>query len=355
MAAGWGSSCPEMGTENTRDREPAPEASARHETYRDHVTEPALTDMAGLLRLRDGIYADDLVLAAIVRLDLLTVIAQRPGTLDDLCRRNGLARRPADVLCTLLRAIGLLEPGEILRPTALARECMVDGSAFDIRPYLASAASRADCVDQVELLRTGQPAAWTGGRVGAWPHDPAFAEQLPPASTARCRLFAPALADLVGELIVERTMTSVLDLSGTGDPAKALAERHPDVAVSAPGAGAALHRLPDGHDLHVLSHVLHCWDERTVRRIIGYCFDALVPGGWIIDHDTHLNPDKSGPLSVARYSALLLHATEGQCWSIAEVMGFLADAGFVAFGVRPCGLDRTAVVAHKPDHRASAK
>lgn len=339
-----------MGAGDTRDREPDPEPSAHRRIYRDHVTERSLADIAGLLRLRDGIYADDLVLAALIRLDLLTVIAQRPGTLDDLCRHNGLAHRPADVLCTLLRAIGLLEPGDILRPTPLARACIVQGSPYDIRPYLASAASRADCVEQVELLRTGQPAPWTGGRAGQWPHDPAFGEQLPPASTARCQLFAPALADLLTELIIDRTMTSVLDLSGTGAPAKALAARHPDVAVSALDAGAALNRLPDGHDLHVLSHVLHCWDERTVRRIIGHCFDALVPGGWIVNHDTHLNRDKSGPLSVARYSALLLHATEGRCWSTTEVTSFLADAGFVAFGVRPCGLDRTAVLARKPDH-----
>lgn len=339
-----------MGTGNTRDRDRTPDDSAPRRFYRDHVTVPALADIAGLLRLRDEIYADDLVLAAIVRLDLLTVMAQRPGTLDDLCRRNGLAHRPADVLCALLRATGLLEPGEILRPTSLARACLVQGSPYDIRPYLASAASRTDCVDQVELLRTGQPAAWTGGRAGAWPHDLAFGEQLPPASTARCRLFAPALGDLLSKLIAERTMTSVLDLSGTGAPAKTLAARHPDVAVSALDAGAALHRLPDGHDLHVLSHVLHCWDERTVRRIIGHCYDALVPGGWIVDHDTHLNQDKSGPLSVARYSALLLHATEGRCWSITEVTSFLADAGFMAFSVRPGGLDRTAVLARKPDH-----
>jgi hypothetical protein len=301
-------------------------------------------EMTRLLRIRDGIYADDLVLAAIVRLDLLTVIAEQPGTLDDLCRGNGLAHRPVDVLCTLLRAMGLVEPGEILRPTPLARASMIRGAPFDLRPYLASGASRSACLEQVELLRTGQPAAWTGGRAGAWPHDPAFGEHLSPAIEARAQLFATPLVNVIKDLPV----TSLLDISGTGACAKLLADQRLGVAVTVLEPAAHFERLPDGHDLHLLSHTLHCWDERAARRIVGRCYDALLPGGWIIDHDTHLNADKTGPLPVARYSALLLHATKGQCWSEVEIGGFLADAGFVDIAVRPCGPDRTAILAHKP-------
>ncbi len=86
-----------------------------------------------------------------------------------------------------------------------------------------------------------------------------------------------------------------------------------------------------------------------MRRIIGRSFDALPPGGWIVDHDTHLNATKSGPLAVARYSALLLHATDGQCWSVAEISSFLADAGFTGIEERrPCGIDRTVLLARRP-------
>ena len=35
-------------------------------------------------------------------------------------------------------------------------------------------------------------------------------------------------------------------------------------------------------------------------------------------HDVHLNADKSGPLAAAMYSALLMHCTEGRCFSVSE-------------------------------------
>lgn len=303
-----------------------------------------ITGMAGLLRVRDGNYAGDLLLAAVVRLDLLTVLNDDPGTLDDLCNRNGIAYRPADVLCTLLRANGLLEPGPVLRPTALARACLVRGAPYDLRPYLASGASRSTCVEQVELLRTGQPAAWAGGGVGVWPHDPAFGEYLSGAQ-ARGRVVAPPLAELIERLPV----SAVLDVSGSDAFAKLVAERELDLTVDSLEAGDLFARYPDGYDAHLLSHILHCWSERQARRIIGCSYDSLVPGGWLIDHDTHLNADKTGPLAVAEYSALLLHATEGQCWSVEEIGNFMSDAGFVEIRELPCGLDRTAVIGRKPE------
>lgn len=306
---------------------------------------PDVTGMADLLRVRDGNYAGDLLLAAVVRLDLLSVLNDDPPTLEELCERNGLAYRPADVLCTLLRAMGLVEPGPVLRPTELARACLVRGAPFDLRPYLASGASRPTCLEQVTLLRTGQPAAWTGGGVGVWPHDPAFGEFLSGAQ-ARFRAVGPPLVDLLADLPV----TAVLDVSGSDVFAKLIAERDLDVIVDPLQPNNLLSDYPEGYDVHLLSHVLHCWSERQARRIIGRCYDALPPGGWIIDHDTHLNADKTGPLPVAQYSALLLYATEGQCWSVAEVAGFLTDAGFIDVHERPCGPDRTAVIARKPGH-----
>jgi len=62
----------------------------------------------------------------------------------------------------------------------------------------------------------------------------------------------------------------------------------------------------------------------------------------------HLNADKSGPLSVARYSALLLHTTEGQCWSVSEMAQFLGDTGFINIEERHTAADRTAILAQKP-------
>ena len=113
-------------------------------------------------------------------------------------------------------------------------------------------------------------------------------------------------------------------------------------------AGDMFAGLPPGHDLHLRSHTLHDWDDVAVRRIVENSFAALAPGGWLVDHDTHLNQDKTGPLAVARYSVLLLHGTPGRCRSGAELEAVLVDVGFVDVHERSAGGDRSVVLARKP-------
>ena len=86
--------------------------------------------------------------------------------------------------------------------------------------------------------------------------------------------------------------------------------------------------LPDGYDIHLLSNVLHDWDVRrrsAIARRLGTCVAA---GGLVIIHDAFLNADKTGPLTIASYSVLLMHVTQGRCYSVAEMEAWLDEAGF---------------------------
>ena len=58
-------------------------------------------------RIRDGIYAVDLLSAAVIHLDLFTWLADHPSTLGAICAHFNLQPRPADVLMTLCSALGL--------------------------------------------------------------------------------------------------------------------------------------------------------------------------------------------------------------------------------------------------------
>jgi hypothetical protein len=84
----------------------------------------------------------------------------------------------------------------------------------------------------------------------------------------------------------------------------------------------------------VYSHVLHDWDVPRVERLLAASFAALPPGGWLIDHDTHVDVDKRGPLAVAEYSVLL--------------MVDAGHAGFVDVEHRPTAGDRGVLLARKP-------
>jgi SAM-dependent methyltransferase len=46
-------------------------------------------------------------------------------------------------------------------------------------------------------------------------------------------------------------------------------------------AGSFLSEVPAG-DLHVLSNVLHNWDDENVRLLAGNCARSVPPGGWLI-------------------------------------------------------------------------
>jgi predicted O-methyltransferase YrrM len=106
--------------------------------------------------------------------------------------------------------------------------------------------------------------------------------------------------------------------------------------------------LPGDCDVHLYSNVLHDWGVPEVRQLVAASFNALKPGGLLIIHDAFINADKSGPLPVAAYSALLMHSTQGKCYSTAEYEDFLGTEGFREFQFQTTAADRGALTARKP-------
>ncbi len=340
------------------------------------MSTPASQPHGGLLlERRDRVYADDLLICAIAELDLFTLLAATPLTLDQLCEQEGLERRPARVLVTLCRALGLLERSETgtLSVAPAAACCLVAGAPGDLRAYYASLRRRPAVGELLEVLRTGRAAAWASNTQGVgWEStldDPQQAGELTAAMDARGRLLGPALA----QTLDLEPFAHVLDIAGgSGIYASALLDRWPHLRATllerspVDRAARALSKqrgddgrltvltgdmltgpLPPGADVHLFSHVLHDWDEIVVRRLLAASFEALPPGGLLIDLDAHLDPDEGGPLEVAEYSVLLCHSTQGRCYSVTELADWLGEAGFQDVRVLPVLAGRTAVLATK--------
>jgi acetylserotonin N-methyltransferase len=68
----------------------------------------------------------------------------------------------------------------------------------------------------------------------------------------------------------------------------------------------------------------------------------------IIIHDAFLNREKTGPLHVAEYSALLMNITEGRCYGTGEIARYLSEAGFDWVDHQPTAVARSFIVARKP-------
>jgi hypothetical protein len=95
--------------------------------------------------------------------------------------------------------------------------------------------------------------------------------------------------------------------------------------------------------------VLHDWGVAEVRQLIAISYQALPAGGMLIIHDAFINADKTGPLPVAAYSALLMHSTQGKCYSTAEYEEYLHAAGFTDFRFATTAADRGFMIARKPE------
>jgi SAM-dependent methyltransferase len=106
--------------------------------------------------------------------------------------------------------------------------------------------------------------------------------------------------------------------------------------------------FPQGCDIHLFSNVLHDWDGPQVEQLLAKSYASLKPGGLILVHDAHINADKTGPLPVAAYSALLMTITEGKCYSEKEMADFLERAGFFGMKHFATVADRSVIVAKKP-------
>jgi hypothetical protein len=57
---------------------------------------------------------------------------------------------------------------------------------------------------------------------------------------------------------------------------------------------------------------------------------------------------KTGLLHVAEYSALLMHSTEGKCYSISEMESHFDKTGFVEVKFTPTAAARSILTALKP-------
>ena len=85
-----------------------------------------------------------------------------------------------------------------------------------------------------------------------------------------------------------------------------------------------------------------------MKQLLAKSFRALKPGGMLVIHDACINETKSGPLPVAKYSALLMHSTEGKCYSLGEMRSYLAEAGFTGMTFKETAVDRSIITTRKP-------
>lgn len=318
---------------------------------------PPATDPAQILRYRDRQYAAELIATALLHFDFFTWLKEQDGAdTDTIAQHFGFAARPLDALLTLCRANGFIQTsGERHELTALGREHLVKDSPWFLGPYYEPIRDTPIVEAYLKVLPTGKPANWQAKEEGDDWHESMLSEEFAQDFTAlmNCRglAFSQMMAQKVSPLIGDRTR--LLDVGGgsgiyTSAMLSALPQLRGTVLEQTP-VDAIAHKEIEGHgladrvevvsanmfqdewpdaDIILLSNVLHDWDFPEVRMLLEKTAGTLDAGGLLIIHEAFLNNDKTGPLPVAEYSALLMNITQGKCYTPREYGEILEELGF---------------------------
>jgi hypothetical protein len=313
------------------------------------------TDPSDLIRLRDSIYASDLLITATGHLDFFSVINELQLDFNGICNYFTLDGRCADVMLTYFVSLGLLSTeNKIYHVTNKASEFLLKTSHWSLLPYFSTQIERPIVEKMLIALKTGKPQSW-GARKDEleWVkamEKPDFADKFTFGMDSRGAFFAPGLAnnfdfsrynsiiDIGGASGIYATSIiehfshlkgAILEKSPVDKLAEnSIAKRGMQNAVRI-YEGDMFQSIPTGFDIHLFSHVMHDWNIEQNSVLIKNSFDSLNKGGIIMIHDAHIDRDKSGPLSVAEYSVLLMFSTYGKCYSISELDEIMKSVGFV--------------------------
>jgi SAM-dependent methyltransferase len=94
--------------------------------------------------------------------------------------------------------------------------------------------------------------------------------------------------------------------------------------------------VPPGGDVHLLSNIIHDWDDDRALRILSNCRAALEPGGRVLLGEAVL-PDEPEPSLAKLIDVEMLVMGTGRQRSEAELRDHLRQAGLRLSGIGPSG------------------
>jgi len=286
------------------------------------------------------------VLLSAAELDVFTLLAGEALTAEQVAGRLGLCVRGLTILLDALAAMELLSKrdGRYSCPPPLAQLLAADGPE-SVRPMLLHQANiwrrwselteivRGE-VEPGHHIRTPemQRAFIEAMEVVSRPLAPEIVAAVGPGS-------AQALLDVGGGpgtytaaflRAAPRMRATLFDLPEViGIAREHLARAGVLDRVTLVGGDFTRDELPPGHDLALVSAIIHQNSPAENLDLYRRVFRALVPGGRIVVRDHVLEPDRTRPRRGAVFAINMLVSTVGgNCYTFAEIESGLTAAGF---------------------------
>lgn len=310
------------------------------------------------------------VLHSALELDVFSPLESGPAGAPDIASAVGAEPQTLEMLLDALAGLELLEKGdEGYALTSFARAYLLPGRVEYLGDAGLTLARDWDLWGALtEHVRKGR----RPDREDIFTGDPAGARLLERALRADSLELAPALIDRIESAGIDLSAhRAVLDVGGGHAVYSAtLCARYPGMSATVFDLPVPLEiaretakelgvegrlsfvagdyrtrPLPVGHDLALLSYVLHGAGPTEARRLLGRVQRALEAGGRLLIQEALLSDDRTKPASAAVFGLnLLLHTGQGRCLTKRELVDWLLDVDFE--DVRDVGSDT--LVAAKP-------
>jgi len=290
------------------------------------------------------------VLLTAAELDVFTPLARESLTFEEVAARVGGDLRGIRILLDALAGMGLLvKENARYRCEGEVAAALSSDSPTSVRPMLMhSNALWGRWSLLTEIARGARP---SGNPLTA-AHRPEEREAFIGAMHAVSQGRAPAVVEAV-QPGAARHLVDVGGASGTYTEAflRACPEMRATIFDLPPVVEMARKRLtptgllsritlvagdflvdpiPGGHDLALLSAIIHQNSPEQNLALYRNCFGGLVPGGRIVVRDHILDETRTQPPAGALFAVNMLTATDGgDCYTFDEIRQGLEAAGFV--------------------------
>jgi SAM-dependent methyltransferase len=292
-------------------------------------------------------------LIAAMQLDLFTHIANGSRTAADVARAAGASERGTRGLLDSLVGLGFLKKAATryaLTPVAATYLTRTSDLYMEGGDRIAQMLAE-DWANLADAVRSGAP--HLGGRTPEQLAEfwPLLVKQIFPmnyptalaaarALTKRERARIRRILDIgagagpwsIGfATVLKDARVTAVDLPVVTPITRAYAERF-GVADRFEYRDGDFHSVDFGRDeynLAILGHIIHGEGERASRVLLKRIADALVAGGMLLIAEFMPNDQRTGPpLALLFGLNMLLHAPDGDVFTLAEMRSWLKEAGF---------------------------
>jgi hypothetical protein len=331
-----------------------------------------------LMQLATGFWASKALFAA-HEIGLFSLLARRDGgTADQVAADLEIAERPAEMLLTACASLGLLDKRDgRYHNSPVAAKYLVPGGPDYFGGFIAFNDKRiyGSYGRLIEAVRSNRPVGWDAATQRSF-FDSADAIITRDFYEAMHSLSTPtgqALA-LVPDI---RSRSRLLDVGGgSGAIPIELCRARPGLTatvfdlphvtefaagkIAAAGLSGRISTAagdlfapgpyPAGHDVALLSLILHSFNPDQDRQILAKTFACLPSGGLVLISELLVDDDKTGPPPAALMSLTMLVEDEGRNYTAAEYEHWLTETGFRRTRRIPLDVPGAngAIIAEKP-------